>query len=498
MPDASVPSPEQPTAAIDPRVRLRRGVYLLLIAISVGGMVGRTLAVNSVDVVRLEKYLADQGKPRQLQRPFLSSNDRSRWATVRALVEHGTYRIDDIISQPGWDTIDMVKHDGQGNEAPAAEDGYLYSSKPPLFPTMMAGEYWVIHKLTGWTLDERPYSIGRFMVITINVLPMMVYFLLLCRWVEWYGTSDWGRIFVIAAATLATLLSTFAVVINNHTMGAVSAMIALDAAARVWLQGDRRWRWFVVAGLFAAFTAANELPALTLVGLLSLALLWKAPKQTLLTYVPALAVVAAAFFGTNWLAHNTLVPPYAHRSEGDNWYDYQFLRGDDPKPKQSYWSDRLARSPVDQGEPLASVYALHALVGHHGIFSLTPVWLLSIVGLGIMLAGRPRAELRQVGLVILLASAVCLAFYLTRPIDDRNYGGMTSGFRWMFWFAPLWLIAMLPAADWMASRRWLQIVAAVLLALSVLSASYPTWNPWVHPWILDYLTHLEWVELGNR
>ncbi len=64
----------------------------------------------------------------------------------------------------------------------------------------------------------------------------------------------------------------------------------------------------------------------------------------------------------------------------------------------------------------------------------------------------------------------------------------------MFWFAPLWLLTMLPAADHMAgSRRW-RIVGLVLLGLSVLSASYPTWNPWTHPWIYEYLRGMGFIE----
>ena len=49
---------------------------------------------------------------------------------------------------------------------------------------------------------------------------------------------------------------------------------------------------------------------------------------------------------------------------------------------------------------------------------------------------------------------ICLVFYiLLRPQEDRNYGGMTSGFRWMFWFAPLWLVVMIPAARWRTERQ---------------------------------------------
>jgi hypothetical protein len=76
---------------------------------------------------------------------------------------------------------------------------------------------------------------------------------------------------------------------------------------------------------------------------------------------------------------------------------------------------------------------------------------------------------------------------VTRPLEDRNYGGTATGFRWALWFAPLWLFAMLPAADALGTTRARRILAAVLLAISVASASYPTWNPWTPPWLQVYL-----------
>ena len=89
----------------------RWGVYLLLIAIAVGNMSGRLLSVNSVDKIQLEaarikdrlaaqrQQLTEEGvsgeqlearmqveearlrNQLQLQRPFLSANDRSRTST---------------------------------------------------------------------------------------------------------------------------------------------------------------------------------------------------------------------------------------------------------------------------------------------------------------------------------------------------------------------------------------------------------------------------------
>ncbi|NLX96153.1 MAG: hypothetical protein GXY83_08250 [Rhodopirellula sp.] len=503
----------------DPQAALRRTVYALLIAASAGVMLGRILAVDSVDKIGLEEFLlkqipeqldqrreefVEQGlSSRQieeklgriekslrqraaLRRPFLSANDRSRWCTLRALVEASVrvpgapYAIDKVIQEPGWDTIDMVKH-----------DGHLYSSKPPLFPTLMAAEYWLIHRLTGASLGTHPYQIGRFMLVTINVLPLIVYFLVLSRLVERFGTTDFSRVFVMAAATFGTLLTTFAVVLNNHLPAAVSVVIALYAAVRIWFDGERRLRYFVVAGVFSAFAAANELPALSFLGLMSLALLWKAPRPTLLAYVPAAAVIAAGFFFTNWVAHGDLAPAYAHRDDGgENWYDYTYQRNG--RTIESYWRNRVG---IDRGEASPATYALNVLVGHHGIFSLSPIWILAAVGLGLWLIKPEDRQLRWLASFVLILSLVCLVFYLSRPQDDRNYGGMTAGFRWMFWFAPLWLVTMLPAADRMAAGRWRRGLAYILLAISALSASYPIWNPWTHPWLLNYMHYLGWIQV---
>jgi hypothetical protein len=463
----------------DASTQLRWSIYLVLVAVSTGAMLGRILAVTSVDVMAAERQLYDQGrKDWQRQRPFLSANDRSRWATVRSLVEHGTYAIDGVTAERGWDTIDMVQHAGPDGQP------HLYSSKPPLFATLMAGEYWLIHRFTGATLGDYPYEIGRFMLVTINVLPMLAYFYVLALLAERLGTTDWSRIFLMAAAAFGTFLTTFVVSINNHLPAAVCAAVALWAAVRIWYDGERRLGYFALAGFAAAFAVTCELPALSLFALLGAGLLWKAPRETLLAFAPPALLVAAAAFGTNYMAHGSLRPPYMHRSTtdpADNWYDFSYERGG--RTRESYWRNPTG---IDRGEPSLAVYALHATIGHHGVFSLTPIWLLSIWGVGLWW----RRDMRALAAFIAILSAVCLAFYLTRPEMDRNYGGMTSGFRWMFWFAPLWLVALLPAVEKLSCCRAGRGFAAVLLAASAMSAAYPTWNPWTQPWLWNWLEYL--------
>ena len=74
---------------------------------------------------------------------------RARHASLRrvrstAARRAGPYAIDKVIQEPGWDTIDMVKHDAGPRRL--GGPGHLYSSKPPLLPTLLAGEYWLIHQ----------------------------------------------------------------------------------------------------------------------------------------------------------------------------------------------------------------------------------------------------------------------------------------------------------------------------------------------------------------
>lgn len=498
----------------DSTAQLRWGVYVLLIALAVGNMTGRLMAVNSVNRADLESHLVNARLKRaeselqgqdlsedelraqlaetksriteedRLQRPFLSANDRSRWLAARALVEQGTFAIDGLIDRDLWNTIDMVQHRGADGEL------HLYSSKPPLLITLVAAEYWLLHQLTGMTLEAEPYFLGRLLLVTINILPLILMFVIVAKLAERWGTSDWGRIYVVAAATFGTFLTTFAVVLNNHLVAAVSVAVALYAWVRIRCDGRTQLRYFALAGLAAAFTAANELPALALLIVMAIDLLRVDRKAWLAGFLPAAAVVVIAFFATNYAAHQSLRPPYMHRSETDpqdNWYAYTYTV--DGVERQSYWLDRQG---IDRGEPSKLTYTWHVLLGHHGILSLTPVWLLSLFGVLMWVKHGDELQ-REFALAVAALTLVCLVFYLgLRPQNDRNYGGMTSGFRWMFWFAPLWLVSLLPAADWTARTWSRKALASVFLAVSVFSASYPTWNPWTQPWVYRWLEYCGW------
>ncbi len=537
--------------------QLRWAAYTLFIFTALGTITGRVFSVRSATG----------------ESAALSANDRSRWATIRSLVDHGTYSIDTALQERvltpdkkrrarPWRTIDMVKHRGSDGKE------HFYSSKPTLLPTLLAGEYWLLKQCIGSDIFKQPFYFMRAILLISNVLPFGLYLFLLARYVERNGTSDWGRLLVVATAAFGTFLTTYAVTLNNHLPAAISVLIALACAIPVWRDHARDWYLFIIAGLASGFVVANELPGLSFFCAISVALLWKAPWRTCVAYAPAALVVLAGIFSTNYLAHQSLRPPYMHRGDGpqlacvppagleldtlqstpqrisptlreaivsaglplsqeatlahspepqrlvlfdptseqryavlvsdqldicawDQWYEYEWTDEHSGRTYVSYWTEGETQG-VDRGERSQLAYAMNVTIGHHGILSLTPIWLLSIVGVAIYLRDR-ELQMREFAALVILLTIVVLAFYIARPLQDRNYGGMTSGLRWMFWLIPMWLICLVPAADLLCQWRAGKIIAIGLLACSIASAAYSAMNPWVHPWIYEYWAHIRWI-----
>ena len=439
-------------------------IYGLLITLAVGMALGRIASAQRVYEPAFLEHQWPVGRPKAA--PTFGSNDRSRWATVCALVDDGTYvigtRDHGIRFEDGWQSIDCVLH-------PDKQE--FYSSKPPFLATLMAGLYWMLKWLTGWTLASNYPEVVRTLLLVIHPLPFLLYLLALSRLVERHGRTDWGRLFVLSSGCFATMVTPFLITFNNHTLGAFSVMFALVSVMAIWErrsnQGGSVWHHYLLAGLFAAFAATNELPALAFAGAIGTLLLVWSPRRTLCLFLPAAGVVAAGFFVTNYLALGQWLPAYSEF--GTPWYQYE----------GSYW--RIIEGQERHGIDFAWMhesradYALNLLVGHHGFFSLSPIWLLGLAG---MIAGlwRWRAEPHEgpdsthapaphgarlaepklpwfLPPLALAVAFVVIGYYLTES-RGRNYGGLSNGPRWFMWLTPLFLLGLVPVADWLATRRW--------------------------------------------
>jgi hypothetical protein len=325
-------------------------------------------------------------------------------------------------------------------------------------------------------------------VVLLNVVPLLFFLVLYARLLDRYAANDWAWFFSLFTAAWATLLVPFVQTLNNHTVAAWSAFFALYALIRIWDEGERSPWAFAGAGFWGAFCACNELPAALFGVVLFLALLFRFPRRTALFFVPAAAVPCAAFLATQFIALGQFTPVY--EEFGTKAYNYE----------GSYWTTPLEMDwfnlPVGGTEPGSTprfresygTYLFHMTLGHHGVFSLTPVFVFSLIGALVTGFGR-RRPLRLTAWLTLLLTAALIAFYTWNP-KARNYGGSTQGLRWLFWLIPFWLIVLPPGVAGGQERRWLRGLTLAALFVSVLSVGYALRVPWSHPWLLDALEHL--------
>ena len=262
--------------------------------------------------------------------------------------------------------------------------------------------------------------------------------------------------------------------------------------------------------------------------MLGLVLAGKSFRLTATAFVPAALVPLALFFACQYAALGTLVPAYAEF--GGEAYEYA----------GSYWSTPLDLDYFDKHPEPRAVYLAHMLVGHHGVFSLSPVFLFAFAGMGGRMGGRVHRAI-GLGLVSLAIVGLGLGYRIYKhgsvdplamswllwlvplwllllapeEIDPRcnpglavgawvaaflsvlvigfygyktnNYGGSTQGLRWLFWLIPLWVVFLPDGFRRGLECRWHRRAGYAALAVSFASVGYGIRSPWTHPWLLDAL-----------
>lgn len=444
----------------------------------------------------------------------LTANDISRYCTVWALLERGSYAIDDCPWQK--DTQDKVQKDEPFSRE-ATPPKHFYSSKPPLLATVMAGVIYPFRKASGVPLGhvfeqvraernvqkEVKGSPGTFesvketpppvpwpayvlyfkpVIILFNVVPFAIFLILYARLLDRHAPDDWAWFLALFAAAWGNYLVVFNASFNNHTVAAYSAFFALFGLVRIFDVGtvkgaSSKASHFAMAGFFGALCACNELPAASFGVLLFLLLVAKDPRSTLLYFVPAAAVPIAAFLATQYAAFGTF--HLAYEEFGTRAYTYE----------GSYWNTPMEFDWFNLHPEPKGLYLFHMTFGHHGLFSLSPIFLFSIYACLRNMAGRDR-PLRAISSLTFGLTVAMLAFYTVNP-KARNYGGSTSGLRWLFWLIPFWLIVLPTGLSAVRENKTARRLSMLALMLSVLSVGYALRSPWSHPWILDLMEHLD-------
>ncbi|MCA9440442.1 MAG: hypothetical protein KC964_06515 [Candidatus Omnitrophica bacterium] len=450
-------------------------------------------------------------------------NDKSRMATVDSLVKRGTWVIEESrfhkTDTPVGTIIDKVQI-----------DGHFYSSKPPVFPFLMAGEYWVLHK---FGLDFEDDDQLRFLVwiltFTFTGIPFLLIGLLFKISARWFIEDPLIRLVGLFTILWGNELMGFAQTVNNHVPAAFLFFAAMVGGLGL-VHGKLQPKpiHFIWTGLAAGLLPTVDIPACFFCVPLWIYLVRAFPTKTLIWFTLGAAPPLVLHFILNYKISGGLLPFYLN----DEYYQWQ----------GSYWDRKMAMDAAGEYET-RHVNFFHSTVGRKGLFSLYPVLIFSAVYvLWCLSRTRPRLD-RVIGILYLavipalgyvawaynqdirVSHHISFIYYmlfafipffvaaylltsLKKEVGGRppalalegitmgaltlmwlifyclmrdNYGGSATGYRWFMFFVPsLQFFGILALAHFKSRGAWL--VACILIGLSF----YASWQATVQPWSMNY------------
>lgn len=432
----------------------------------------------------------------------LSGNDAARMATVQALVEQGTFAIDD--TDFFW-TVDKVKI-GQR----------FYSGILCFLPLITSIFYCILYHLFGIGFASSP-NVAIFLLtwLTSGACASAIATLLIMITTRTIPASL-IRMPLFLFCIAGTWIFSYGTVFNNHVPAALFIMAGWyllrgEVAGDMEVSNSRH----LASGLLLGAAAVTEIVCggvflfLTFVRQLFSKIKQRNPLP-LLAFVLGLMIPLAIEGTANFIIHKSPLPVYFH----PGGYDYE----GSIHAANSVAGLRRSSDPIN--------YAMNATIGERGIFSHTPLLLLSIPGIIILLRkkaidGNPFvSSKRGAFLYIIIAVAASMRLFI---IFTSDYGGWAYGFRFFIPIIPFLYMFSLPViASIMKARvsslRVLGIaMVIVLISWSVLSALLGVYSPWIpcfegaeqdnisviypHPWrgallsvIYSHFEHHNWAQ----
>ena len=245
----------------------------------------------------------------------MGANDISRWCTVWSLLERGTYVIDDCPWQ--IETQDKVLREPKGASGPSSRQAFLFeqaravadsdrrdslsrtdrdrrSARPgrsARAPASAGLRSQILNRRTeSKGVLEMPKDPAKWpayifyfkpIIVLLNVVPYAIFLVLFARRAGPTAQSAIGRGFSACCRGIRHAISCRLLRRSTITRSrpGVSSSPFTPSFASGMTRCSPRWR-FAGAGFFAAFAAANELPALAILALLFCLLVVRHPRST--------------------------------------------------------------------------------------------------------------------------------------------------------------------------------------------------------------------------
>jgi hypothetical protein len=371
-----------------------------------------------------------------------NTNVGSRYATVEAIVNHGTFVIDDTQYNR---TIDKVQIDGK-----------FYSSKPPLMLVAAAGVYALERAVTGYDIRTHEKKVVWFVNIVFGAVLHVLMLVALLRALLVLLRREEAILVTVAAAGFASLATGYAVELNNHSVAAALTMMLFTEALLITKGGDTRARRYIVAGTLAGLLPGVDLPALAISGLIGLYLFAHDRQRTLRYFTIAFIPWILIQLMVNVIATGSVLPAYLQKGV----YNYP----------GSYWNNPKGVDALDENKLL---YAFQTTLGHHGVLSMTPLFFFAVVA--IVQSIRERGALFREAVLVAAVGIVLQSYYI---LSTKNYGGNCVGLRWMIPYHSLLFVFV---AVWLERTRlkwWGWATVLFFMCVGQFHVYDIFWTPW--------------------
>lgn len=354
-------------------------------------------------------------------------NTASRYFLLSAVVDYGTFSID-VYAQK---TIDLSYY-----------NGHYYSNKAIGAPLLGLPVYWAIRHLP-FAGNSAPLSPpAKYLVrLVTTTLPFAVLGVVMFRLACLAGAGAVNALLMVAAYSFGTIALVHATLFSGHQIAAsflfFSFALLFDASgSKATASRLPMAVRFLIAGVLAGFAVITDFPAVIIALLLTIYVLsLRLPSRHFLSFVLGGLICAVLVAAYNWLCFDSSISmSYAHLS------DEQFRE----EAAAGLFGIRLP-----QFKTLAAIL----FSPWRGLFTIMPVQVLSVAGLGAMIV---RGENRREAIFIVAVFMAYLAF-------NAGYCGWHGGWT----YGPRYLVPMLPfLAFAMAFGRWNYRVFFLLFLLS--------------------------------
>lgn len=374
-----------------------------------------------------------------------SWNDASRMAAIQAIVEQGSFIIDNSIFETGDKYL--FNH-------------HFYSDKPPILALYASPVYLVLKEL-GVSFESYPklahYLITIFSIGSLSALGLVVFRMILTQF--FHVNNEWADLTTLVTG-IGTLILAYSSVFNNHIASGSLLLIGFYFLLNFGKNG--RIENVVYSGLMFSLAGSIDTNCFLFIPFALFLFFRRSVKAGLVFVISGLPIITL-YLLLNLFTSGSFLPPPLNAS----LWNY---------PGSDFDQANLSGLATHKDISDLVVYAFHMILGNRGLISHSPILIFSFVGLVVLYKNNQSFEYKTEYAVLFFASLLYIGIYILRTV---NYSGHAFGVRW---FASLMLILCLPITSiesWVRSSRIKYGIFVVVACLSILIAIIGIYNPFI-------------------